>query len=426
MQVNVEQLDPCKVQLTIEIDPETVTKTIDYVYREYSKVTAVPGFRKGKAPRHLLERFVSEESIKERSIESMVPDAYENAIKQESIEPYADPDIEIVQYEPGKSFIFKAIVPLPPKIELGEYKGIEVERKAVQITDEDVESQIKYLLESRATTEKVEDRGVQAGDMVIAEVTSAPEGDEKPEPKRSLIQAGQNVPGFDENIEGLKIGERKSFTVEYPADFSDESLAGKKVEFDISVETIRERHLPELNDEFVASLGQFETVDAMKEDIRSHLIKTAEETADRDVEQKIIDEIVSRSEVNFPDVLVEHEVHHDLEEMQNRLSQQNMNLTDYVKRTGKTPEQFMAELRDQASYRIKIGLSLGEIAEKENLEVTDEDIDNEIDRIAEESNATREAVETFIETRGGRNNVRNSLLNRKIMDYIKSVSNIKQ
>lgn len=422
MQVGVEQLDPCKIQLTIEVDADTVSATIDKVYKEYNKNTSIPGFRKGKTPRPILENVISPDSIRQRVIEMMAPDAYEAAVAQENIEPYADPEMSVDQYEAGKPFIFKTIIPLAPKIELGEYKGIQVDRTKVEITDADVEDELKYIQNSRATTEPVDDRGIEADDIVIADIATGVEGEEAPEPRRSLIRMGQNLPGFDEQILGMKPCESKSFSLEVPADAESADMAGKTINFDVTVDSIRARKLPELNDEFAKQMGDYENLEAFKEFLRAEMIKSANERADSEVEHGIIDEIVSRSNINFPDILMEHDLHHELEDMKERLEKQGMTLQDYVARSGKSADQFLAEMREMVTGRIRAGLALGEIAEKENMIVTDDDVEAEIDRIAEESKTPRESVEALIDTRGGRNHLRNILLNKKIQDFIKSVS----
>jgi trigger factor len=422
MQVKVENLDPCKVQFTIEVEPEKVAEAIDDVYKEYRDGMSVPGFRKGKTPRKILERVVSPEKIKERAIELLISPAYFDAIKQEDVHPYADPSIDIVEYEPGKPFIFKADIPLPPQVELGEYKGIEVERRKVEVTDEDVDNQVKYLQESRATSEKVEDRGIENGDIVVADISSKLEGGEKEGPKRSMVQVGSNIPGFDEAINGLKAGEMKTFSIKYPDDFVEKENAGKMVEFEFTVESIRKRNIPELNEDFLKSVGNFETVEALREDIKKHLVDSAEQAADREVEHKIIDEIVNRSKVSFPDVMVDHEIHHDLHDLHDRLAKQGHTVESYLRQIGKTEEDLIAELRTEAEQRLKIGLVLGDVAEAEKIEVTDADIDAEIDRIAADSKTPRASVEAFLETRGGRASLKNTMYNQKITELLRSIS----
>jgi trigger factor len=425
MQVNVEEINPSKLELTIEIDADTVNKTIDQVYHDYAKVTAVPGFRKGKAPRHLLERYVAPEAVRRRAIESMIPDSYAEAIEDKSIEPYTEPEIDVVQFEKGQPFIFKAGVSLPPKVELGEYKGIEVERQKVEITEADIDNQMKYLQDSKTTSEPVTDRGIEKGDVAVAEIASASEGEEKPAPKRSLVEVGSGLPEFDDNLIGMKPDERKTFTVEYPEDYADDKLAGKTVEYDVDVKFIRKRIIPELNDEFAKTLGEFETLAEMREDLKSRLIASSEEAADRAVAQKIIEEIVSRATTTFPDVMTTHEMHHDLEDFASRLGRQGLTVEQYLRGSGKTREQLFDDLRGQAEISIRTGLVLGQIAEAEGLDVTDDEIEAEIDRVAEESKAPRETVETYFEAKGGKSQLKSQIANRKIMEFLRSVSVIK-
>lgn len=426
MQVTAEHTKPREVELKIEIDAEQVNKTVQEVYREYARVTEVPGFRKGKAPLSLVERYVSPDSVKRRAIEKMMPAAYEEALKQKDIEPYADPDIEIIQFEKEQPFIFKASVPLPPIVELGEYKGIEVQRQVVEVTDDDVEAELKRLQDSNARTEKVEGRGVSKGDYVLADIASAPEGEELGDARRSLIEVGSNMPEFDENILGLEADQRKTFTIQYPEDYADDELKGKKAEFDVTIKEIRERKVPELNDEFAKSVGEYQTLDELKEDIRKRLIEGAEKKANTEVVNKIIDEIVSRSKVEFPDIMVDHEVYHDLEDLQHNLDRYGITMDMYLRRAGITQDQLLEQLRERARSRITTGLVLGEIAEKENLSVSDEEIDSEIDRIAAESGAPRETVQAYLEAKGGKDSLVNQMLNQKIIDFLKSVSTIKE
>lgn len=426
MQVTAEHTKPREVELKIEIDAEQVNKTVQEVYREYARVTEVPGFRKGKAPLSLVERYVSPDSVKRRAIEKMMPAAYEEALKQEDIEPYADPDIEIIQFEKEQPFIFKASVPLPPIVELGEYKGIEVQREVAEVTDDDVEAELKRLQDSNARTEKVEGRGVSKGDYVLANIASAPEGEELGDARRSLIEVGSNLPEFDENILGLEADQRKTFTIQYPEDYGDDELKGKKFEFDVTIKEIRERKVPELNDEFAKSVGEYQTLDELKADIRKRLIEGTEKKANTEVVNKIIDEIVSRSKVEFPDIMVEHEVYHDLEDLQHNLDRYGITMDMYLRRAGITQDQLLEQLRERARSRITTGLVLGEIAEKENLSVSDEEIDGEIDRIAAESGAPRETVQAYLEAKGGKDSIVNQMLNQKIIDFLKSVSRIKE
>jgi len=424
MQVTVEHLGPCTLGLSVEVGADKVGETIKSVYRELSKQVDIPGFRRGKAPQAILERYVPAESVRTRAIERLVGPAYLEALKEADAEPFAEPELEIVQFEANQPFIFKAKVPLPPKIELGEYKGIEVNRPTVKVTDEDVESHLKKIQESRAKYEVVHDRGIAAGDFVTAEITSQLEGDAKDGPRRTILHVGTNLPDFDAAIMGMRPGERRVFSIKYPQDFTDPQVAGKSAEFDVAIESIRVMCLPEINDDFAKELGH-DSVDDLREDVRQHLLDQANKEADAEVERKIVEEIVSRSNVQFPEVMLDHEVRHDLEDIEAQLRQRNLTMEQYLSEIGETEEQFIEGLKQAASRRLRNGLVLGEIATREGIEVTDEEVQAEIERIAEERNASVEAVTGYYDARGGRGILANRLLNRKLFDFLKSVSNIR-
>lgn len=425
MQLKVEEKGPCEVELNVEVPVEQVNSTRDKVFKEIGEHTTVPGFRRGKAPKGILERHVSPESVRRHLLDELLADAYMGALEEAKIEPYSDPEVEIVQLEKEQPFIFKAKVPLAPKIELGEYKGIEVERPEVIVTDEDVEAELKYLRETRCSVEPIEDRPVESGDIASAELKAVVEGEEPGEPTRVRIRVGSNGPEFDDNIVGMNLDEEKSFTVDYPSDTPDDTVVGKKVDYTVKVERIHKLKLPEVDDEFAQSLGDYKTVDELKEEIRSRLTQARATAADNEVENKIIEQIVSRSTVCFPDVIVKSRVAHELEHLREDLEKENRSFKQYLEQVGKTREGFMDELNQAISRRVTVGLVLGELAKTESLAVTDEEVDARIDSMAEESKTTREAVEAYLEPRGGRESLENALLDQKITDFIKSVSKIK-
>lgn len=424
MQVNVEHLDPCTLSLSVEIGAERVGETVKSVYKELSKQVDIPGFRRGKAPQAILERYIPAESVRRRAIERLVKPAYEEALRQASAQPFAEPELEIVQFESDQPFIFKAKVPLPPKVELGEYKGIEVTRQTIKVTDSDVDAELRRLQERHARYDKVEDRGIEAEDYVTGDISSHVEGENKNGPRRTILHIGTNLPEFDASIMGMRPGERRVFSIKYPDDFSDAQLAGKTAEFDVTVESIRVMRLPDLDDEFAKSLG-FENLDQLREEVRQQLLDARNRESEATVERKILEEIVSRSNVQFPEVMVDYEVQYDLEEIERQLRQQNMSLAQYLEQTGRSKEQLVEELRQAATRRVRNQLVLGEIARREQITVSDEEIDAEIERIAEERNVSVEAVLGYLDAQGGRESLANRLLNRKLFEFLKSVSHIK-
>lgn len=426
MQVKVEEKSPCEVELSIEVPAEQVSSARDKVFKEMGRRATIPGFRKGKAPRALLERQLSPESVRSHLLDELLPDAYAEALEETKIEPFTDPEIDVVQLEVEQPFIFTAKVPLPPKVELGEYKGIEVERPEVKVSDEDIDNELGYLQQNKATIQPIEDRPVETGDLVTAELKVVPEGEEPQEPGRARIRVGSNIPEFDSNIVGMNLDEEKSFRIEYPSDSDDEHLAGKKIDYTVKIEKIYKVTLPELDDEFAQGLpGGIETLEALKENIRDRLMEARNQAADSEVENKIIDTIVTRSKVCFPEVLVKSRVAHQLEHLREDLEKENRTFKQYLEQIGRTREQFMDELNQAITRRVTVGLVLGEMASAEKLEVPDEEIEARIDAMVEEAKASREAVEAYLEPRGGRESLGNAMLDQKITDFIKSVSKIK-
>lgn len=425
MQVTVEQQGPCEVELNIEIPIEQVSTAREKVYTDIGKHTSIPGFRKGKAPRAILERHLSDETVRRHLLDELLPDAYAQAIKDNDIDPYADPDVDIVQFEADQALIFKAKVPLPPKIELGEYRGIEVERPAVDVTDDDVETEVKNLQMQRGEMKGVEDRPVRSGDMVVMQMLAVIEGEDPGEPRRTVISIGSNPPIFDDQVIGMNLEEERSFTIEYPTDAADESLAGKKVDYTVTVEAIRELVLPEVDDDFAKSLGEYESLDALTEAVRTRLLERNNLRADQEVESRIIEEIVSRSQVSYPEIMVKARIAHHLEHLREDLEQRGRTLKQYLEGLGRTREEFMADLTESYSRRVAVGLVLGQIVEKENLAVTEEEVEAEMSRLGEAAKVPREAVEAYLEPRGGRDGLEEAMQERKISDFILSVSTIK-
>ena len=405
MQVTKEPLEPCQVALTIEVEPDKVVHAVDRAYKEYAKYVSVPGFRKGKAPMSFVRQRIPESDVRQRTAELLVEPAYNEAIKQEDVQPYAPPKLELVQLDlTEKPFIFKAVVPLAPQVELGAYTGLEVERNKFLLSDEDVDKQIERMRERAADYPKVE-RPVQTGDLVIGDVAAVVDArPEAAEPRPTMIEVGAegNIPGFDEHLVGLSAGETKTFTLPYPDDYPEEDLAGEEAEFTVSVKEVRAKEIPPLDDELAKKItnGKIESLDALKANIRTDMERNLADNAERQVESSLVDQIVPASTIKYPPVLVDSEVEDDAKQFMARLEQEKVTLDDYLARTGKTREQLMARVPAGRRKRIEIGLVLGEIAEKENLAVTPEDIDAAIAAQAEQQRTTPAALRAMLESNG--------------------------
>lgn len=427
MQVTKEPLDPCQVALTIEVEPDKVVQAVDRAYREYAKHVTIPGFRKGKAPLNFVRQRVPESDVRQRAAEILVEPAYEEALQTEQVEPYAQPQLELLQLdlaangEGPKPFIFKAVVPLAPHVTLGPYAGLEVERNRYELTDEDMDAQMERMRLRAADYPKVE-RPVQDGDLVIADV--AAEVDARPEaatPHPTMLEIGQdNIPGFDEQLVGLNIGDEKTFTLTYPEDYPEEDLAGQTAEFTVTINEVREKQVPALDDELAKKIsnGKIETLDALKADLRADMEKQLLQTAESQVEASLVDQIVANSTIEYPPVLVSAEVNQDAEILMDRLQREGVSLDDYLAQTGKTREQITAEMREGAEKRIRIGLVLGEIADKENLTLTDADVEAAIAERAQAQGATPAAMRAFLEGNGQVDALRNRAQTKKVLDFL--------
>lgn len=420
-----EQTKPCEVSLEIEVEQDKVSKAVDEAYREAGRRTAIPGFRKGKAPRPILERHISEEWVLERAAEKLLWPEYQKAVEEVGIAPFAEPSIELIHIADAEPLKFKAKVPLPPTVELGKYAGIEAERLTQKVSDEDVDREIQGIRDRFAKVENIEGRPVQSGDLVIVEMTE-PGG----ETRETIVEAGSNLPSFDEGIIGMNAGETKTIELTYPEDYEEKDLAGTKSEMVVTVKDIKGRTVPELTDEFVREIAQksgekLESVEELKNKIRSNLEQSAADLADRKVESEVVDKVAENAQVCFPEVMLDHDVAHRLQDLISELKSRNMTLDDYLESTGRSFEQLRSEIERSAERDLKTSLVLGEIAEKEKIEVSDEELEAEVAKIAESSGQPKESIDAYLDKTDGKSAIRNRLLTRKVLDFLVNASNIK-
>lgn len=423
MQVTKEAIDPCQVALTIEVEADKVVQAVDKAYREYSKYVTVPGFRKGKAPISFVKQRVPESDVRQRTTEILVEPAYNEALKQEDVRPFAQPKLELVQLEfTEKPFIFKAVVPLAPEVELGTYTGLTVERNKYEMTEENVDTQLAKMQE-RAADFPIVERPVQMGDLIVADlganVDSRPEAGES---RPTMIEIGaDNLPGFDEQLIGLKVGDEKIFTLTYPETYPDEELAGEEAEFTVKVNEVHEKQIPALDDELAKKLsnGRFETLDALRSELKTDMEKSLLVSSETEAESKLIEQILENSTIKFPPVLIDVEVEDDVKDLLGRIERQGVTLEEYLDRVGKTQEELLTEIQSAARKRIQIGLLLGKVAELENLALTEEDFNAAIAERAGDERTTAAAVRALLETKGELEALRNRTQAKKVLDFLR-------
>lgn len=424
MKVTKEKTENRQAFLTVEIEPSEMEEPMENAYRNLAKKASVPGFRKGKAPRAILESYIGKESIFEEALKTLVPQAYEQAIKEQEIEPFAQPDIEITQADP---VIFKAIVPLSPTIELGDYQGVRMTPEPVEITEENVNAVLEELRHQNGTWEPVE-RPLAFGDLAVINVDSEVEG--APFIKKLgvnyqvLSGSVAPAPGFVEQMVGMNKGEEKAFKLALPEDFNEGDLAGKEASFKVKVEEIKEEKLPELDDEFVKQIStELTNVAALREEVASNMKLRAEERAKLDFEGQVINAVVDRSQVDYPPLLVEMEINRMLNEQARQLQMGGRSLEDYLKSVNKTEEQIRMELRPLAAKNITTSLMLGKVAETEKVELGDSEVDAEIDKIINSgSEDKREEMRQLLGTPQARESIKQPLLIRKVVERLVEIA----
>ena len=436
MQVTQEQISPCEVGLRIEVEADKVNAAVDKTYKELSKVTKVPGFRPGKAPRAILERVVGEEKVKDYAADKLIQPAYSDALKETNVEPWASADVELVEFEFGKPLIFTAKVPLAPKVELGEYKGLEIERAVPPVTDEMVDAEVKGMLDRQAKFDQVTDRETREGDTAVFEMTDEDEPDG--EPKRQVVSVGEALPEINAGLTGMKIDEEKTIKVSYSDDYPTEELRGKTKTLRVKMIEIYDRQVPEMNDEWVKTTfapkveegaeppaDVVDTVEKLCGKIREAMEKAALDVADRDVNDKIITKVVENSQIDFPEVMVRERVDERLHELQEELRNRKLNLEDYLKHVNKNLEELRAEFGEEAKQGLKVNLAIYEIVEKEDIKVEDDDVDEEIKSMAESRNVPVETIKAYLDSTDGTATIKYRLLRKKVLDFLLGASNIK-
>jgi trigger factor len=428
MQVTTEQIDPCKVALTISVESERVEAAREKAFRQFAQNVQLPGFRKGKVPPQMARAYVDPNRVKQRAAELLVEPAYKEAVQQSGVEPFAQPELEMVEMEDSGPLVFKAYVPLRPVVTLGPYKALALERRRLRVTDEDVDRQIAEVRGRHAEFPTVEDRTVQTGDVLLAALQADIEDQALPdlaEPRDTVIEVGKNIPDFDNALVGVAKDETKTIEAVYPAEFPDEKLRGKRATFTVTVKEIRAKLLPELTDEFVQKVHPTaKTVDELRTAIRENLEKAADEMADNDLEFRLVREIVKNSQISFPEVLLRAEMQSDVQQIQERIEREKITLEQYLEQSGKTQQQIEREIGLGADARIRNSLALSEIARTDQIGLEDADVDAVIAARAERARVSPAAVRAFAEKNDQMTQIRDQALTRKILAHLKTMSKI--
>lgn len=386
MSVQVEKLEKNMAKLTIEVSSEEFENAIAKAYKKNKNKISMPGFRKGKAPRAMIEKMYGKGIFYEDAANSIIPDAYADAAKESELEIVAQPEIDVTQIESGKPFIFTATVALKPEVTLGEYKGIEVEKKEVEVTDEEVEAEINKVRESNARMLDIDDRATQDGDTVLIDFDGYVDGKQfeggKADDYSLVLGSHSFIDNFEEQLVGKNIGDDVEVNVTFPENYQAEELQGKPAVFKVKIKEIKVKELPELDDDFAQDVSNFDTIAEYKEDLKKKLTENKEEALKREREEAVIGKIIENAQMDIPEQMVDAQTRQMTQEFAQRLSSQGLSIDQYMQFTGLTPQKMIEELKPQALMRIQSRLVLEAVVAAENIETTEEELDKEIENMA--------------------------------------------
>ncbi len=387
MSLQVEKLEKNMAKLTIEVSAEEFDAAIEKAYQKNKGKINIQGFRKGKAPRQMIEKMYGVGVFYEDAANIIIPDAYSKEVSEcKEVEVVSQPEIDVVQIEKGKPFIFTAVVATKPEVELGEYKGIKVEVAVPEIKDEDVEAELKKAQEEQARTVPVEDRPVADGDITTIDFEGFVDGvafeGGKGTDYALTIGSHSFIDTFEEQLIGKNIGEEVEVNVTFPEEYHAEELKGKPALFKVVIKEIKTKELPELDDDFAQDVSDFDTLAEYKADIKAKLVEKAEKVAKNEKEEKLIDAIIADSKMDIPEAMIETQQDQMIREFANRIASQGLSFEQYMQFTGMTMDTMKEQMKPQALKRIQVRLVLEAIAAKEAFEITEEDIEKELETMA--------------------------------------------
>ena len=396
MKVTKEILENKKVKLEIHVDPETFEEGMQKAYLKNRKNISVPGFRKGRVPRKIVERFYGEAIFYEDAINEVFPKVYDEAVQQTGIVPVDSPSIDIVQIGEGQDLILTAEVDVKPDVELGQYKGIEVEKVEYTVSEDEVDHQLEHIAEDNARWINIEDRSVQKGDLVTLDYAGTIDGEafEGGTAEKQTLEIGSNrfIPGFEEQLIGLNREEEKDITVSFPEDYHSEDVKGKEAVFHVKIHEIKEKELPVIDDEFAKDVSEFSTLEEYKADLKQKLEEDAKKNARSQMETQLLAKITENAKVDIPEVMVENEIDNMMQDMEMRLRYSGMSMESFLQMSNTSMKEFREQYKDGAYNRVKTQLVLEAVGKAEAIEITEEEREKEYQKLAAQYNMKVEDI----------------------------------
>ncbi|GAA0786860.1 trigger factor [Hathewaya limosa] len=422
MNVKVEQKEKNIIELEITVEAEKFNEGLKKAYAKNAKKFNIPGFRKGKAPIHIIKKFYGEGVFFEDAINYCCDATYPQAISENNIKPVDYPKIDIVQIGEGKEFIYKAEVTVYPEVELGKYKGVEAKKVSYEVTEEEIDSRLKATQERNARVEEKKDGAVEKGDIAVIDFKGfidgvAFEGGEGTDFELE-IGSGTFIDNFEDQLVGLKVGEKKDVNVTFPEEYGREELNGKAAKFEVTVKNLKFKELPELNDEFAKEVSEFETLKAYKEDLKKQMEEANAQRAEREFEEAIIAKVCEDAKIDIPEVMVEKEINMMLRDLEMRLKYQGLDLESYYKYTNNTEETVKEYMKENAEKRVKTDLVISKIAEVEKVEATEEEVKTKAMEMAKQygDKDIEKTAEKIAQSQGAYLKI--DIVNQKVIDML--------
>ncbi len=421
MSLQVETLEKNMAKLTIEVPAEEFEKAIEKAYQKNKGKMSVPGFRKGKVPRKMIEKMYGTGIFYEDAANIIIPEAYANEIENCELDIVSQPSIDVVQIESGKPFIFTAEVATKPEVELGEYKGVQAERKAVEVTDEEVDKALEEERDKQSRMVPVEGRAVENGDMVTIDFEGFVDGVAFEGGKGTdyplTIGSHSFIDTFEDQLVGKNVGEEVEVNVTFPEQYQAEELQGKPAMFKVAIKEIKAKELPELDDDFAQDVSDFDTLAEYKEDLKKKLVEKKEEEAKEAFEEAVVEAVVSNAKMEIPAPMVDLQVKTMADNFARRITSQGLSMEQYMQFTGMTPEKLEEQMRPQALKTIESRLVLEAIVKAENIQATDEELDKELEKMASMYQMEVEKIKELISDKE-KNSMKLDIAVQKAVDFI--------
>jgi len=422
MKATWDKLEKNWMQFEVEVDAPEFSKAVDTAFKSVNQKVNIPGFRKGKAPRAIFERMYGKESLVQEAVEQLLPQAYSAAVAQGGVDPIDQPEIESIQAEEGKPFVFKGKVQVIPEVTLGKLSGFEIEKPSAEVTDEQVEEQLNSLRDRMATLVEDQSGEVKSGSFAVIDFEGFIDGVafEGGKGENYTLEIGSNtfIPGFEEGLIGAKVGETRDVEVTFPAEYQAAHLAGKPAVFKVTVTEVKTKELPEVNDEFAQQVSSFQTVEELRNDIKNRLAESANANAERAFQERVIEAVAADAEVEIPHVLVHNRVHDMIHDFEHQLARQGFSLDLWHQATGKSHDDLHTEFDAQARKSVKNDLVLGAVAKKEGITVSEAEIEAEFDKMLSVYKGQEAEIKKLRKNAGYRARMSEGLLTQKTLDYL--------